>query len=229
MNTTHKTRIDTPPLIPFLARFAIPCGVWACLGLVLLVGCAETHQLRELPPPAEEIPAANIPLSVRYKNWPDAKGSGSCVIASSCSALEWVNQPKLAEKFRKTYAGGQTETSILEKYRANKIPFVATKSREEVSQKGGYAYGDPNILELCSATRRACIIWYFPNHCVTFVGFSQWQGREVAWLLDNNRKERFIPIPKQQFLTEWRGFGGFAAIPWLTPAPSIPFPGYEVL
>ena len=211
-----------------MKRYANCFAVFSALACLLFCGCTD-HHWHELAPPSVEIPSANIPLAVRYKNWPDAKGSGSCVIASSCSALEWVNQPKLAEKFRKTYSGGQTETSILDKYRANKIPFVATQSREDASRNGGYAYGDPNILELCSATRRACIIWYFPNHCVTFVGFSQWQGKEVAWLLDNNRKERFIPIPKQQFFIEWRGFGGFAAIPWLTPAPSIPFPGYEVL
>jgi hypothetical protein len=205
--------------------------VWSTIAVCfvcLLTGCSE-QQWRELACPKVEVPAANVPEALRYKNWPDSKGSGSCVIASSCSCFEWFNRPDLAAKFRKTYVGGQTEKSILTKYRASKIPFVATKSKEEADQTGGYRYGDPRILELCSETRRACIIWYFPNHCVNFVGFSQWQGQEVAWLLDNNRKERFIPIPKNQFISEWRGFGGFAAIPWLTPAPSIPFQGYEVL
>lgn len=205
--------------------------VWSAIAMclaVLCTGCTE-QQWRELRSPVVEIPPANVPSALRQQNWPDRNGSGSCVIASSCSAFEWFNRPDLARKFRKTYAGGQTETSIITKYRDSKIPFIATKPAQEVARTGGYRYGDPRILELCSSTRRACIIWYFPNHCVTFVGFSQWQGQEVAWLLDNNRKERFIPIPKVQFLTEWRGFGGFAAIPWLTPAPSIPFPGYEVL
>ncbi len=205
--------------------------VWSAIAICLtslLTGCTD-QQWRELACPSVEIPAANVPASLRYKNWPDRNGSGSCVIASSCSALEWYNRPDLAQKFRQTYAGGQTETSILTKYRESRIPFVATKSPEDAARTGGYQYGDPRILERCSETRRIAIIWYFPNHCVNFVGFSQWQGREVAWLLDNNRKERFISIPKNQFLSEWRGFGGFAAIPWLTPAPSIPFPGYEVL
>lgn len=200
---------------------AVCCGCF-------VTGCND-QQWRELSCPVVETPAANVPSVLRYKNWPDSKGSGSCVIASSCSAFEWGNRPDLAQKFRKNYAGGQTENSILQKYADNKIRFVVTKDPKIVEREGGYRYGDPKILELCSETRRACIIWYFPNHCVTFVGFSQWQGQEVAWLLDNNRKERFIPIPKGQFLTEWRGFGGFAAIPWLTPAPSIPFQGYEVL
>ncbi len=205
--------------------------VWSVIAVCfvsLLTGCTD-QQWREITCPSIEVPAANVPASLRYTNWADRNGSGSCVIASSCSAFEWFNRPELAAKFRKTYAGGQTETSILNKYLDSKIPFVATRPAEIVAKLGGYRYGDPRILELCSSTRRACVIWYFPNHCVTFVGFSQWQGQEVAWLLDNNRKERFIPIPKSQFLTEWRGFGGFAAIPWLTPAPSLPFQGYEVL
>ena len=199
------------------------------LVLVACVGCTESTWV-ELPAPPKEIPSANIPLALRYKNWPDANGSGSCVIASSCAAFEWVNRPDLASKFRKTYAGGQTETSILTKYKQNNVPFVATQDPKIARASGTWGYGDPSILEWCSSTRRACIIWYFPNHCVTFVGFSDWQGKEVAWLLDNNRKERFIPIPKDQFLTEWRGkYGGFAAVPLLTPAPSLPYKGFDVL
>ena len=213
-----------------MIRFA-NMTIWTMVAICLaslLTGCSE-RQWRELTCPVLEVPAANVPLALRYKNWPDRNGSGSCVIASSCSAFEWFNRPDLATKFRKTYAGGQTETNILDKYRESRIPFVATQNPEVVARTSGYRYGDPRILELCSSTRRACIIWYFPNHCVTFVGFSQWQGQEVAWLLDNNRKERFIPIPKNQFISEWRGFGGFAVVPWLTPAPALPFQGYEVL
>jgi hypothetical protein len=182
-------------------------------------GC-DMKRWRELRSKLVEVPAANVPAPLRYKNWPDAKGSGSCVIASSCSLFEWANRHDLATKFRKSYAGGQTEFSIKQKYQANGVPFVAPMTDNE--------YGDPSLLQWASDTRRAAIIWYFPNHCVTFCGFSQWQGKEVAWLLDNNRTERFIPIPKVQFITEWRKYGGFCAVPLLTPAPSLSFPGYEV-
>ncbi len=171
-------------------------------------------------PYAAETPAANIPTKLRWTNWADAKGSGSCVIASSCSLLEWSNRHDLAVKFRKSYAGGQTESSIAAIYRANGIPFIAPKTEHD--------HGDPRILEWASETRRAAIIWYFDNHCVTFCGFGLHEGAEVAWLLDNNRTARFIPIPKVEFLRNWRTkYGGFAAIPLLTPAPSIPFQGYE--
>lgn len=191
-----------------LALFALGC-----------IGC-DSPRWRELSAPYIEQPAANVPPALRQQNWPDRNGSGSCVIASTCSALQWCNRPELASKFRKTYAGGQTEKTITDIWRANKIPFIAPRTMED--------HGDPDILQWASDTRRAAIIWYFPNHCVTFCGYSIDRGREVAWLLDNNRRERFIPIPKQQFLREWRGYGGFAAVPLLTPAPSIPFPGYKV-
>jgi hypothetical protein len=192
-----------------------------CVLLVsLCVGCDQ--QWRELSAMFVETPAANVPSKLRQKNWPDRNGSGSCVIASSCSVLQWHNRPDLAAKFRKTYAGGQTEKTITDIWKAHKIPYIAPRTNEE--------YGDPELLQWASDTRRAAIIWYFANHCVTFCGFSVHQGQEVAWLLDNNRIERFIPIPKKQFLTEWRGrYGGWAAVPLLTPAPSLPFPGYEVL
>ena len=198
-----------------MIRFAL-CVFMICM----CVGCEE--QWREVSAAFTEVPAANVPLKLREKNWPDRNGSGSCVIASSCSVLQWHNRPDLASKFRKSYAGGQTEKTITDIWRANKIPFIAPRTNED--------YGDPELLQWASDTRRAAIIWYFSNHCVTFCGFSTHKGQEVAWILDNNRIERFIPIPKQQFLTEWRGrYGGWAAVPLLTPAPSLPFPGYEVL
>lgn len=192
---------------------------YACLLLLLfVVGCTDGNGWRELPAAPPEVPVANVPKSLHQKNWPDSRGSGSCVIASSCSAFQWMNRPDLAELFRKKYAGGQTESSIKSKWRANGIPFVATETDEE--------HGDPAILEWATKTRRAAIIWYFPNHCVTFVGFGQWQGREVAWLLDNNRIHQFIPIEKDTFIRNWRKFGGFAAVPMERPVPPRPYPGY---
>lgn len=197
-------------------------------------GC-DSSQWVELPSPAIESPSANIPKSVRWTNWPDRNGSGSCVIASSCSLFEWANRPELAKKFRQSYAGGQTEESIKKKYRQNGIKFVCTaaQDRNEYSssrntpEDQGFDYGDPAILEFATATRRAAIIWYFDNHCVTFCGFGQFNGQEVAFLLDNNRTERFIPIEKSQFLRNWRSkYGGFAAVPLNIPVPPIPFQGY---
>lgn len=193
--------------------------LWPILMLLGFVGCAGDGQWIELPAQPAEVPTANIPRSLQQKNWADRGGSGSCVIASSCSAFQWMNRPDLAEQFRRKYAGGQTESSIKAKWRASKIPFVCTETDAE--------HGDPEILEWATKTRRAAIIWYYPSHCVTFVGFGTWQGRDVAWLLDNNRVGQFIPIEKQTFIRNWRGFGGFAAVPLDQPVPPRPYPGYS--
>lgn len=198
---------------------AAAIGLLACLvGLSFTTGCSE-QRWREIRRMQCEVPAANLPLPLRQENWADRNGSGSCVIASTCSALQWAKQPQLAAKFRRSYAGGQTATSILDKWRDNRIRYVATEQRED--------YGNPEFLEWASKTRRMAIVWFFPNHCVSFCGFGKKDGQEVAWLLDNNRTKHFIPVEKNQFISGWRGFGGFAAIPTFTPAPSIPFKGYE--
>ena len=190
------------------------------VGLLLCFAGCEQTQWREIIRKDTEVPVANVPKQLRQTNWADAKGSGSCVIASSCSVFQWSNRPDLATKFRKSYAGGQTDSSIKTKWKAANIDFVAPTTDSE--------YGDPEALQWASDTRRAAIIWYFPNHCVTFCGFGKHEGTEVAWLLDNNRVERFIPIEKRKFLADWRGiYGGFYAIPLLTPAPSLPYVGYE--
>jgi hypothetical protein len=213
-----------------------PIVFLACF--ICFVGCEMPSRWIELQPPVIEQPIANIPNGVRWTNWPDAKGSGSCVIASSCSLFEWSNRPDLAKKFRQSYAGGQTEESIKKKYRANKIKFVCTcaqnhneySSSRNTAEDRGFDYGDPAILDWATQTRRGAIIWYFDNHCVTFCGFGQHNGQEVAFLLDNNRTQQFIPIERNQFLRNWRSkYGGFAAVPLNVPVPPIPFQGYSVL
>lgn len=185
------------------------------VAIASIVGC-DVERWVELPAPSPEVPKANLPVSLRQKNWVDQRGSGSCVIASSVYHFRWMNRPDVAEFFRRSYAGGQTAQSITEKWRAARIPFECT---DETS--------DPEFLEWASRTRRGAIIWYFPNHCVTFCGYSTIQGQEYAVLCDNNRVENYIRIPKKQFIRKWRGYGGFACTALLPPAPSLPFAGYQ--
>jgi hypothetical protein len=165
---------------------------------------------------ASEQPIANVPLKLRQTNWTDKAGSGSCVIASSASLLNWHGEERLAKEFKKLYAGGQTSDSIKRIWNKHKIPFEAEEN------------GRPEFLERVSEARHAAIIWFFPNHCVTFCGFGRNNGQEVAWLLDNNRTERFIPVEKREFIRAWRGFGGFAMATTLPPVPFVPFDGYRV-
>lgn len=193
---------------------------WFALLLVLASGCVgRRQQWIELPAPPPEVPAVNLPASMRPHNWTDSRGSGSCVIASSVYHFRWLNRPEIADFFRRTYAGGQTATSIEQKWRAAGIPFVST---------GDDTAGDPEFLEWASVTRRGAIIWYFDNHCVHFCGYAVLNGQEYAVLNDNNREDKYIRIPKMEFLKKWRGYGGFACTALLPPAPSIPFRGYAL-
>lgn len=185
--------------------------------LLVTAGCSTSESWRELPDAPPEVPPANLPLSLREKNWTSASGSGSCVIASTVYHLRWNGKPQIAQIFRDNYAGGQTATSIQQKWKAAGIPYACTES------------GDPDFLEWASNTRRGAIIWYFDSHCVHFCGFSRINNREYALLCDNNRVANYIRIPKEQFLREWRGYGGFACSTLFPPAPSLPYQGYEVV
>lgn len=189
----------------------------AIASLMIVAGCDVQERWEKLPGRAPEVPAANLPVGMRPHNWVDANGSGSCVIASSCFHLQWCNLERLAQRFRQRYAGGQTETSIQQKWAENDIPYATVPSP-----------GDPEFLEWASRTRRGAIIWYFPNHCVHFCGFAMFEGQEYAFINDNNREKSFIRIPKRQFISEWRGYGGYAQATLLPPAPSLPTPGYRV-
>lgn len=179
-------------------------------------GCdSQSEQWLALPAVAPESPPVNPPVGMRQKNWVSSTGSGSCVIASSVTHFGWQGREDVGKYFRASYAGGQTATSIKTKWKAANIPFLCTES------------GDPQFLDWASKTRRGAIIWYFPNHCVTFCGYSVIDGIEHAMICDNNRTLQYIRIPKQQFIREWRGYGGFACTALLTPAPSIPHVGFK--
>lgn len=192
--------------------------------LLLAVGCeARTGRWYELPAPPPEIPVVNLPRAMRPHNWTDARGSGSCVIASSVFHFHWQNRPDLAEFFRKSYAGGQTADSIEKKWRAAGIPFASTYNPDPRLDHSG----DPEFLDWASRSRRGAIIWFFDSHCVHFCGFARIGTEEFAILNDNNREANFIRIPKIEFLKRWRGYGGYACTALLSPAPSMPFRGFS--
>ncbi len=131
----------------------------------------------------------SLPRSLRQENWL-SRGEGSCVHASTISMLNWCSQYGLAQKWRKTYGGGEYESSILQKYDANGLRHQETRS------------GSPEFLEWVSSQRRGAIIWYFPNHCVTFAGFGRDpSGAEVAYLLDNTDRTNSCEYLKPSFFS----------------------------
>lgn len=166
-------------------------------------------------PPAIEIPAANVPILLRQQNW-TARGEGSCVHASTITALNWLNRYDDGRKWKSSYGGGETASGIMGKLRTEGFEFVATTA------------ADPQVLDIATRTRRGAIIWFFNRHCVFFAGWARVDGEVVGLLIDNNRPENVIAIPRDQFIERWRGYGGFAAV--ITsdhPTPPLAFPAYR--
>jgi hypothetical protein len=184
-----------PIILAVLAAAALGCGP------------SRPNLVPGIAPP-EEQPVANLPDSLRPHNW----GGGSCVHASLIYQLQWCNETEVAQLWRNVFSGGETANGIRGKL-----------------DKAGFDYrfterADPAFLDWVTATRRSALIWYFPNHCVAFVGWGRVENREVAILNDNNRPGHFITIPKQTFLRNWRDYGGFGLSILNPPAPPIPWP-----
>lgn len=186
----------------------------AFIGGCLCVGCAPTPQWALLPEPSTEIPGANLPVALRQTNWLGSAREGSCVHASSIYVHRWNGNYELADWWRTKYGNGETGSGIMKKLTEAKVPFYAT------------AKGDPAVLEYATRTRRAAIIWFFTSHCVTFCGFAKdADGKEYAYICDNNRVAQFIKIEKQAFIRRWqRDYDGFACCFLGTPLPPPLYP-----
>jgi hypothetical protein len=189
-----------------------------------VLGCAADGQLlidgAELSPavarPSErakpvEIPMLNLPRALREWNW----GGGSCVHASNVMDLRWVNLLKLAAWWRKTYSGGESFNGLTAKLRKAGVPYYAT------------ADGQVDVLDRATAERRGAVIFYYPNHSILFCGFgpsANGKSGQFAHVLDNNRIDAFIEIPRETFVRNWRGYGGVAVVPTAGfPAPPLPY------
>ncbi len=189
------------------------------LGLVCASGCNQTAAPNLIPttPPAAEVPTANLPESLRPYNWTDRSGSGSCVNASTVYMLRWRGKEAMADWWRQNHAGGETDSTIREHHDRAWVRYVFTRS------------ADASFLDWCTRTRRGAIIWFYDRHCVTFVGFATVEGREYAFLNDNNRPKRYIRIERNEFLRRWAGYGGFGLSILDPPVPPPLFPAYRRL
>lgn len=193
-----------------------PATLLAVLLLATAGGCVAPPSTRILPPrPITEIPAANLPVALRPQNWTDRGGSGSCVNASTVFNLHWTNQPARADWWRRTHAGGETSTTIRRHHDSVGLRYYFTLQ------------ADPKLLDWATQTRRSCLIWYYPRHCINFVGFHpDASGTVYAHLIDNNRPTQVIRVERSRFLRAWAGYGGFA-LALADPAP--PPPLYDAL
>jgi len=159
--------------------------------------------LHSLPVGSESAPAVDVPPPLRTQNW----GGGSCVHASTVHLLHWQGQHDLAEWWRQTYSGGEYATRLHQRLDAARLRYAFT------------VRGDPAFLEWALRTRRGAGITYFPNHAVNLVHLDS----ERAGLLDNNRIDRIIWIPREEFLQKWQAYGGWAWTLVYDPPPPVPF------
>jgi len=162
----------------------------------------------DVPPPYRVGPSMELPPKLREQNW----GSGSCVHASTVMLLRWQGLYELADKWRKTYEGGEYSSRLIQRMEAAGLKYAYTLD------------GDVKFLEWCIQTRRGAGIFYKPSHAINLVGLDQ----NYAYLLDNNdpnRPERtgsYERVPRDEFIRAWRGYGGFAWTPVYYPPALLP-------
>lgn len=199
------------------------------LFTVLFTGC-EVHSHNDCPqcrptrrvdvrvevnrrPPKREMPPRDVkyrvgkasqvvmdlPISARQRNY----DGGSCVCASTISLLRWQGRDADAAKVRQHCSGGQGSDSLHAKLDRLGIRYAYTTS------------GDVRFLEWAIRTRRGAGITFYPGHFVNLVGLT----KTTAVLLDNNRVERYITLPRREFEQRWRAYGGWATTVVYAPPP----------
>lgn len=142
-----------------------------CILLGCLTGCdgltRPQLRLQYLPDRQQPVPAADLPLDLRVKNWigTNDRGSrgGSCFWASMWMCIRASGridiEQLLAENLGNGFEGPEHLLSMCRKLDSIGVPFVATED------------GDIRLLEEASRTRRWTSIAYYPGHAICFVGF----------------------------------------------------------
>ncbi len=149
-----------------------------------------------------ERPTVNIPPTLRCPNW----GGGSCVHAANVMLLEWQGQHELAQWWRTNNSGGEYAQRLNQRLDSAHLHYAYTTR------------GDEAFLAWALRTRRGAGITFWPGHAVNLVHLDdQWAG-----LLDNNRLEQVIWIPRAEFIPRWRNYGGWAWTLVHTPPPPLP-------
>ena len=155
--------------------------------------------------PYSLVPPLDLPVELREHNY----AGGSCFHAGTISVLRHQNLHQVADYWRANFSGGASVSTI-------------TRIAEDIGLR--YAYtniGDPEFLEWCSRTRRGASITYYSRHAITFCGYVG--GNAI--LMDNNRVEKEIKVPKSEFIRNWRGYGGQAFTVVYAPDPPRPWKG----
>jgi len=173
----------------------------SAIVLCLLILCTSVF--------SQERPIVNIPMELRQGNWLGSGGlhDGSCVWASMVSLLHWQGRHNTAEWLRRHYGGGEWPGHF-----ADQLDKAGIR----------YAYvtnGDEAFLEWACSTRRGAGITVMGGiHMVTLVHLDE----KWAAILDNNDVTKFIWIPREKLIAEWKASRGWAVTPIYTPAAPLP-------
>jgi hypothetical protein len=189
--------------------------------LLLLTGCdveidGSGPNEGKAPVARKEYPTVNLPVKQRQKNWLGSKGEGSCVHATMTSLFRWQGRFAMANYWRSKYGNGEV---------ADATWHPAGGLKEKFDKEGvRYAYttaGDVEFLEWACSTRRGCGVTVMGGrHMVALVHFDD----EWAAILDNNATDKFIWVPREQFVAEWQNSNGWAVTPVYTPSPPLSNP-----
>lgn len=183
----------------------------ALLLAVICCGCDPQVRIDiggKLPPVIkEERPTVNLPAVLRQENWLGNRGEGSCVWASTISLLRWQGRYNTADWIRRNYGNGEWP-----------------EHWAELADKAGLRYamttdGDVEFLEWACRTRRGAGITVMGGvHMVNLVHLDD----KWAALLDNNATSKYIWIPRETLIAEWKASHGWALTPVYAPCPPLP-------
>ena len=179
---------------------------FALVLLVVVAGCEAVENAGNRVVKKER-PVVNVPLALRQSNWLGSNREGSCVHASMISLFRWQGRYRTADYWRKTYGNGEWPEDM------------AAKFDREGIRYGYVENGDVRFLEWACRTRRGCGITVMGGaHMVALVHLDdRW-----AALLDNNNVSKFIWVPRETLIAEWKASYGWAVTPIYTPAAPLP-------
>ena len=181
------------------------------LALALLVSVAGCHTQSTdnfgSSAVEKEHPTVNIPPALRQSNWRGSRGEGSCVHATMISLLRWQGRHTTADHWRRTYGNGEWPDDMAAKFDREGVRYAYTEK------------GDVRFLEWACRTRRGCGITVMGGaHMVALVHLDE----KWAAILDNNNVEKFIWVPRETLIAEWKASYGWAVTPIYAPAAPLP-------
>lgn len=176
--------------------------------LVCCIGCEQPGKLglghRTVK---REYPTVNVPRADRQQNWLGNRQEGSCVHATMISLFRWQGRPATADYWRRTYGNGEWPEDMAAKFDRDGIRYAYVTN------------GDVRFLEWSCRTRRGCGITVMGGaHMVALVHLDD----KWAAVLDNNNVSKFIWVPRETLIAEWKASYGWAVTPIYTPAAPLP-------